>query len=196
MVLVGFHIAQKNKEFPQWIWHVRAVDHVPPRSPPQRPDVVHNGTPASTGTRARQRRLRPVQLPPTSTPTQVRRVTRSDSAAGRSRGRRQQRLHAACVDFALAVYHRGHAVADEPCAQPPAKPRRIQGFRPVPSRAVTDVETYFHTQPLAAAPSATVPVVPSRRYRTARLQLGFARRPHPDPPPPSNVQIKATSRVE
>src|SRR4029078_13734279 len=75
MGLVGFHIAQKTKEFPEWIWSTfEQVDNVPPKAGNIQ-SSFNNGTGnPPTGTQGFANR--PVytsvgQLPKNPTPTQV-----------------------------------------------------------------------------------------------------------------------------
>jgi len=207
MGLVGFHIAQKTKEFPQWIWSTfEQIDNVPPRAAANVPMSFNNGTDEpSTGTQGFANRptyLAPGQLPPTSTPTQVTRVNPIPTTPpGASTVDVNNTFHAALPKTSPWQYYQ-LVVTQWPTNPQRFKPPANRGVYPqdsgqpfpVDGAVNTTLETYFQTQTLAAGAFGNSCMSCHFNAGTGLRDYswGFARRPHPDAPPPSNVKVKAT----
>lgn len=207
MGLVGFHIAQKTSDFPQWIWSTfEQVDNVPPKVD-NTPSSFNNGTDnPSTGTQGFANRptyTAPGQLPPTSPPTQVTRINPIPTTpAGASTVDVNKAFHAALPKNSPWQYY------ELVVTQWPTNPTR---FRPPANRGVypqdsgqpfpvngavnTVLETYFQTQQLTAGAFGNSCMSCHFNAGTGLRDYswGFARRPHANTPPPSNVKVKLTT---
>lgn len=207
MGLVGFHIAQKTSEFPQWIWSTfEQVDNVPPKVD-NTPSSFNNGTDnPSTGTQGFANRptyTSPGQLPPTSPPTQVTRINPIPTTpAGASTVDVNKAFHAALPKNSPWQYY------ELVVTQWPTNPTR---FRPPANRGVypqdsgqpfpvngavnTVLETYFQTQQLTAGAFGNSCMSCHFNAGTGLRDYswGFARRPHANTPPPSSAKVKSTA---
>lgn len=206
MGLVGYHIAQKTKEFPQWIWSTfEQVDNVPPRVD-NTPSSFNNGTDnPSTGTQGFANRptyTGPGQLPPTSPPTQVVRLNPIPTTpAGASTVDVNNAFHAALPKNSPWQYYQ------LVITQWPTNPQR---FRPPANRGVypqdsgqpfpvdgavnTTLETYFQSPQLTAGAFGNSCMSCHFNAGTGLRDYswGFARRPHSNQPPPSTARVTAT----
>ena len=205
MGLVGFHIAQKTKEFPEWIWSTfEQVDNVPPQAGGV-PSSFNNGTDnPSTGTQGFANRptyqaTNPGQLPPNPTPTQVTRINSIPTTPpGASTVDVNTAFHAALP--ATSVWQNYQLVitqwpSDPTRFKPPANrgvyPQDSGGAFPVNGAVNVTLETYFQTPTLTTGAFGNSCM--SCHFNAASglrdYSWGFARRPHADAPPPPNSKM-------
>jgi hypothetical protein len=207
MGLVGFHIAQKTKEFPQWIWSTfEQVDNVPPKVD-NVPSSFNNGTDnPPTGTQGFANR--PTyntagQLPPTSPPTQVNRLNPIPTTpAGASTVDVNDAFHNALPQNSPWRYYQ-LIVTQWPTNPTTYKPPANRGVypegsgSPFPVNGAINValETYFQSAQLTTGSFGNSCM--SCHYNAGGglrdFSWGFARRPHQNAPPPSNAKFKATA---
>ena len=207
MGLVGFHIAQKTKEFPQWIWSTfEQVDNVPPKVN-NVPSSFNNGTDnPPTGTQGFANRptyQAPGQLPPTSPPTQVVRVNPIPTTpAGASTVDVNNAFHAALPKNSPWQFYQ-LVVTQWPTNPQRFKPPANRGVYPqdagspfpVNGAVNTVLETYFQAEQLTTGAFGNSCM--SCHYAAGTglrdFSWGFARRPHQNAPPPANVKVKLSS---
>jgi hypothetical protein len=211
MGLIGFHIAQKTSEFPEWIWSTfEQVDNVPPMND-NVPSSFNNGTDTPpTGdqgfaNRPTYQQGQPGQLPANPTPVQVVRVNPIPTTpAGASTVDVNNAFHAALP--ANSVWRYYELVITQWPSNPtqfkaPANrgvyPEDAGGAFPVNGAVNTVIETYFQTPELAAGAGGNSCM--SCHFNAGNGQRdfswGLARRPHQDAPPPPNVKMKATANA-
>jgi hypothetical protein len=207
MGLVGFHIAVKTKDFPQWIWATfEQVDNVPPKVD-NVPSSFNNGTDQpSTGTQGFANRptyQTPGVLPPTSPPTQVTRINPIPTTPpGASTVDVNNTFHAALPKNSPWQYYQ-LIVTQWPTNPKRFKPPANRGVypqdagQPFPVNGAVNVsmETYFQTQTLAAGAFGNSCMSCHFNAGTGLRDFswGFARRPHADLPPAANVKVKASN---
>lgn len=207
MGLIGFHIAQKTKEFPEWIWSTfEQVDNVPPMNDGV-PSSFNNGTDnPSTGDQGFANRptyQQPGQLPANPTPVQVVRVNPIPTTPqGASTVDVNNAFHNALPANSVWRYY------ELVITQWPSNPQNFKapqdrgvypqdagGAFPVNGAVNTVIETYFQTPELAAGSFGNSCM--SCHYNAGNglrdFSWGLARRPHQDAPPPANVKMKATN---
>ena len=207
MGLVGFHIAQKTKDFPQWIWSTfEQVDNVPPKVD-NVPSSFNNGTDQpSTGTQGFANRptyQAPGQLPPTSPPTQVTRVNPIPTTpAGASTVDVNNAFHNALPKNSPWQYYQ-LIVTQWPTQPQTYKPPADRGVYPsgagspfpVSGAVNVTLETYFQTADLAAGGFGNSCM--SCHYNAGTglrdFSWGFARRPHGTGPPPKTAKLASTN---
>jgi len=207
MGLVGFHIAQKTKEFPEWIWSTfEQVDNVPPKAG-NIPSSFNNGTGnPPTGTQGFANR--PVytsvgQLPKNPTPTQVVRLNPIPTTpAGASTVDVNTAFHKALPPTSPWQYYE-LVVTQWPTQPQQFKPGANRGVYPhdsgqpfpVNGAVNTTLETYFQSAQLAVGAFGNSCM--SCHYNAASglrdYSWGFARRPHANAPPPPKAKVKATA---
>lgn len=207
MGLVGYHIAQKTTDFPQWIWSTfEQVDNVPPKVD-NVPSSFNNGTDnPSTGTQGFANRptyTSPGQLPPTSPPTQVVRLNPIPTTpTGASTVDVNNAFHNALPKTSPWQYY------ELVITQWPTDPQR---FKPPANRGVypqdsgqpfpvngavnTTLETYFQAAQLTTGAFGNSCMSCHFNAGTGLRDYswGFARRPHSNQPPPSSAKVKATA---
>ncbi|HEX9985755.1 MAG TPA: hypothetical protein VGF69_21025 [Thermoanaerobaculia bacterium] len=209
MGLVGFHIAQKTKEFPEWIWSTfEQVDNVPPTND-NVPSSFNNGTDnPPTGTQGFANRptyQAPGQLPSNPTPTQVSRLNPIPTTpAGASTVDVNNAFHAALPKNSVWQYY------ELVITQWPSNPARFKapadrgvypddagGAFPADGAVNTTLETYFQSQQLAVGAGGNSCM--SCHFNAGNGQRDFSwgltRRPHQDAPPPPNAKLKATAQT-
>lgn len=210
MGLVGFHIAQKTKDFPQWIWSsFEQVDNVPPKVD-NVPSSFNNGTDnPSTGTQGFANRPTALaaanQLPPTSPPTQVVRVNPIPTTpAGFSTVDVNNAFHAALPKNSPWQFYQ-LVITQWPTQPQTYKPPANRGVypsgagSPFPVNGATNVtmETYLQTAELAQGAFGNSCM--SCHYNAGTglrdFSWGFARRPHGNAPPPSTANVKKATPV-
>jgi hypothetical protein len=207
MGLVGFHIGQKTKEFPQWIWSTfEQVDNVPPKVD-NVPSSFNNGTDnPPTGTQGFANRptyTAPGQLPPTSPPTQVARLNPIPTTpAGASTVDVNAAFHNALPQSSPWRYYQ-LIVTQWPTNPTTYKPPANRGVypegagSPFPVNGAVNVtmETYFQSAQLTTGSFGNSCM--SCHYNAGGglrdFSWGFARRPHQNAPPPSTAKLKATA---
>ena len=208
MGLIGFHIAQKTKEFPEWIWSTfEQVDNVPPIND-NVPSSFNNGTDSpSTGDQGFANRplyQQPGVLPANPKPVQVVRVNPIPTTpAGASTVDVNNSFHAALP--ANSVWRFYELVI----TQWPSNPTRFKapqnrgvypddagGAFPVNGAVNTVIETYFQTPELTTGSFGNSCM--SCHYNAGNglrdFSWGLARRPHQDAPPPPTANMKATNQ--
>jgi hypothetical protein len=206
MGLVGFHIAQKTAEFPQWIWSTfEQVDNVPPKVDGV-PSSFNNGTDnPPTGTQGFANRptyTAPGQLPPTATPVQVARLNPIPTTpAGASTVDVNTSFHAALPKNSVWQYYQ------LVITQWPSNPGRFKapanrgvypddagGAFPVDGAVNTTLETYFQSAQLATGSFGNSCM--SCHFNAGGglrdFSWGLARRPHQNAPPPSTSKMTAS----
>jgi hypothetical protein len=206
MGLVGFHIAQKTTTFPEWIWSTfEQVDNVPPQVDGV-PSSFNNGTDnPPTGTQGFANRpvyeaAAPGQLPPNPSPTQVTRINPIPTTpSGASTVDVNAAFHGALPKSSVWQYYQ-LVITQWPTNPSSFKPPALRGVYPQDAGAAFPVngavnvtlETYF--QPPALATGAFGNSCMSCHYNAGTglrdFSWGFARRPHPDTPPPSTAKVK------
>lgn len=207
MGLVGFHIAQKTKDFPQWIWSsFEQVDNVPPKAD-NVPSSFNNGTDnPSTGTQGFANRPTALsaagQLPPTSPPTQVTRVNPIPTTpASASTVDVNNAFHNALPKDSPWQYYQ-LVITQWPTEPQTYKPPADRGVypsgagSPFPVTGATNVtmETYLQTAELAqgAFGNSCMSCHFNAGTGLRDFSWGFARRPHSKAQPPSTAKVKAT----
>jgi hypothetical protein len=208
MGLVGFHIAQKTKDFPEWIWSTfEQVDNVPPKVD-NVPSSFNNGTDnPSTGTQGFANRptyTAPGQLPPTPTPTQVTRLNPIPTTPpGASTVDVNNAFHAALPKNSIWQYYQlvitqwpANATQFKAPANRGVYPQDCGGAFPVNGAVNTTLETYFQNAQLATGAGGNSCMSCHFNAGTGLRDFswGLARRPHQDAPPPSNSKMKATTQ--
>jgi hypothetical protein len=207
MGLVGFHIAQKTKEFPEWIWSTfEQVDNVPPKVD-KVPSSFNNGTDnPSTGTQGFANRptyTSPGQLPPTAVPVQVNRLNPIPTTpAGSSTVDVNKVFHAALPANSPWQYYQ-LVITQWPSNPGQFKAPANRGVYPQdsggafpPNGAVNvTLETYFQAAGLATGAFGNSCMSCHFNAGTGLRDYswGLARRPHQDAPPPANSKMKSTS---
>lgn len=208
MGLVGFHIAVKTKDFPQWIWATfEQVDNVPPKVE-NVPSSFNNGTDnPSTGTQGFANRPTALaaqnQLPPTSPPVQVTRVNPIPTTpAGASTVDVNNAFHKALPKDSPWQYYQ-LIVTQWPTQPESFKPPANRGVypsgagQPFPVSGAVNVtmETYLQTEELAKGAFGNSCM--SCHYNAGTglrdFSWGFARRPHGNQPPPKNTMVASTN---
>jgi hypothetical protein len=205
MGLVGFHIAQKMKEFPEWIWSTfEQIDNVPPQAG-RVASSFNSGTGyPSTGTQGFANRptyqaSTPGQLPLNPTPTQVARINPIPmTPAGASTVAVNSAFHNALPKSSVWQYYQ-LVITQWPTNparfKPPALrgnyPQDAGGAFPVKGAVNVTLETYFQTPTLAAGAFGNSCM--SCHYNAGTglrdFSWGFARRPHQDAPPPPKAKM-------
>ena len=209
MGLVGFHIAVKTKEFPEWIWSTfEQVDNVPPANSGV-PSSFNNGTNnPSTGTHGFANRplyQAPGQLPKNPTPTQVVRLNPIPTTpAGASTVDVNNTFHAAIPKTSPWQYYQ-LIVTQWPTNPSSFKPGANQGVypwgagQPFPLNGAvnTTLETYFQSPDDAtgAGGNSCMSCHYTAQSGLRDFSWGFARRPHNDQPPPPTAKVKATGQT-
>lgn len=206
MGLVGFHIAQKTKEFPQWIWSTfEQVDNVPPKVD-NVPSSFNNGTDnPPTGTQGFANRptySSAGQLPPTATPTQVVRLNPIPTTpAGASTVDVNNAFHAALPQNSVWRYYQliiTQWPSDPSSFKAPANrgvyPEDCGGAFPVNGAVNTTLETYFQSAQLTAGSFGNSCMSCHFNAGTGLRDFswGLARRPHQNAPPPASAKMKAS----
>jgi len=205
MGLVGFHIAQKTKEFPEWIWSTfEQVDNVPPQADGV-PSSFNNGTPnPATGTQGFANRptyqaSTPGQLPSNPTPTQVARINPIPTTpAGASTVDVNAAFHNALPKSSVWQHYQlvvtqwpANPERFKPPAQRGVYPQDCGSAFPVNGAVNVTLETYFQTPTLATGAFGNSCM--SCHYNAGTglrdFSWGFARRPHQDAPPPANAKL-------
>lgn len=207
MGLVGFHIAQKTKEFPEWIWSTfEQVDNVPPKVD-STPSSFNNGTDnPPTGTQGFANRptyTSPGQLPPTAVPVQVNRLNPIPTTpAGASTVDVNKTFHAALPKSSVWQYYQlvitqwpSNPIQFKAPANRGVYPQDAGGAFPVNGAVNVTLETYFQSQQLAAGAFGNSCMSCHFNAGTGLRDFswGLARRPHQDAPPPATAKMKATA---
>jgi hypothetical protein len=209
MGLVGFHIAVKTKDFPEWIWSTfEQLDNVPP---------VVDGVPSSfnngkseppTGTHGfanRPQYQAPGQLPPNPTPTQVVRLNPIPTTPpGASTVDVNNTFHAALPKTSPWQFYE-LVVTQWPTNPASFKPGANQGVypsgagQPFPLNGAvnTTLETYFQSQQdaIGAGGNSCMSCHYTAQSGLRDFSWGFARRPHGDQPPPPSAKVKAMTQT-
>lgn len=207
MGLVGFHIAQKTKDFPQWIWSTfEQIDNVPPKVD-NVPSSFNNGTDnPPTGTQGFANRptyTAPGQLPPTSPPTQVNRLNPIPTTpTGASTVDVNNAFHNALPKNSPWQYYQ-LIVTQWPTDPARFKPPANRGVypqdsgQPFPVNGAVNVvlETYFQSAQLTTGSFGNSCMSCHFNAGTGLRDYswGFARRPHQSGPPPATAKVKATA---
>ena len=207
MGLVGFHIAQKTKEFPEWIWSTfEQVDNVPPKVD-NVPSSFNNGTDTpATGTQGFANRPKYTSagvLPKNPTPTQVDRLNPIPTTpAGASTVDVNKAFHKALPATSPWQYYQ-LVVTQWPTNPTQFKPGANRGVYPqdsgqpfpVNGAVNTALETYFQSAQLAvgAFGNSCMSCHYNAASGTRDYSWGFARRPHANAPPPPNAKVKGKS---
>lgn len=208
MGLVGFHIAQKTKDFPQWIWSTfEQVDNVPPKIG-NVPSSFNNGTdnpPTGTQGFANRPNFTSGNLPPTATPTQVSRLNPIPTTPrGASTVDVNNAFHAALPKDSVWQYYQlviTQWPTDPDSFKPPAKrgvyPEDAGQPFPVDGAVNVALETYFQNAQLA--PGAFGNSCMSCHFNAGGglrdFSWGLARRPHRDVPPDSKSNMKRAAQT-
>jgi hypothetical protein len=209
MGLVGFHIAQKTADFPEWIWSTfEQVDNVPPMAD-NVPSSFNNGTndpPTNNqGFANRPTYHQPGQLAANPTPTQVVRVNPIPTTpAGSSTVDVNNTFHAALPASSVWRYYDlvvtqwpSNAKQFKAPADRGVYPEDCGAAFPVNGAVNTVIETYFQTPELAIGAGGNSCM--SCHYNAGNGQRDFSwgltRRPHQDAPPPANSKMKATAQA-
>jgi len=203
MGLVGLHIAQKTKTFPEWIWSTfEQVDNVPPPGYVPSPAgnarwSFNNGTnvppTGSQGFANRPLYAQRGKLAPNPTPTQVARVNPIPTTpAGASTVDVNNAFHKALPASSVWQYYElvitqwpTNPSNFKPGALRGVYPQNAGGAFPVNGAVNVTLETYFQTPTLAQGAFGNSCM--SCHYAAASglrdFSWGFARRPHTDAPP-------------
>jgi len=207
MGLVGFHIAQKTKEFPEWIWSTfEQVDNVPPKSG-NVPSSFNNGTDnpptGSQGFANRPTYTVPGQLPTTITPVQVSRLNPIPTTPpGASTVDVNNAFHAALPKSSVWQYYQlvitqwpTNPTRFKAPANRGVYPQDAGGAFPADGAVNVTLETYFQSPQLTTGAFGNSCMSCHFNAGTGLRDFswGLARRPHQDAPPPAGSKMKASS---
>jgi len=206
MGLVGFHIAVKTKDFPEWIWSTfEQADNVPPKVDGV-PSSFNNGTDdPPTGTHGFANRptyQASGKLPVNPMPTQVVRLNPIPTTpVGASTVDVNNTFHAALPKASPWQNYR-LVMTQWPTNPSSFKAGADQGVyplgagQPFPLNGVvnTTMETYFQSQQDAtgAGGNSCMSCHYTAQSGLRDFSWGFARRPHGSQPPPPSAKVKAT----